>query len=474
MKGFILKVAPRTKVDGHSLAALTKKLKGLASDIEFDPPFKVEALPPYPLLVRDAEAKEKKFHEVLRYPIDTKGKPWLGVRGFYASSCNRMLKRVRADCERLTVSGRRGSVAFRWAAFETKGASMSAEISLGYGHRRHAGRWSGTTTLSLRTAGRSLTLALVILAAPFAAAQPPGKMPRIGVLRPGDTRPSTPVVPQAFRERLRELGYLEGQNIAFEVRHGGGRLEKAPELATELVRLNVDVIVVGSFPFARAVKQATATIPIVSVSADPVGTGLAASLARPGGNLTGFSYMTPELSGKRLELLKETVPGLSRVAILWNPDNLHEPPAVRQLELAARALGVQLQLFAVRAPGELDAAFAAIDRARANALIVFENPLHVRHRSVIAELAMKSRLPTMFEIRSFVEAGGLIAYGPRLVDMWRLAATYVDRILKGAKPADLPIEQPTKFELVINLKTARALGLTIPASLLLRANDVIE
>jgi putative tryptophan/tyrosine transport system substrate-binding protein len=328
--------------------------------------------------------------------------------------------------------------------------------------------------VSFGTAGCIVTLALAILVAPLAAAQPPGKMPRIGVLRPGDALPSTTVVPQAFRERLRELGYLEGQNIAFEVRHGGGRLEKASELAAELVRLKVDVIVVGSFPLARAVKQATSTIPIVSVSADPVGTGLAASVARPGGNLTGFSYMTPELSGKRLELLKETVPGLSRVAILWNPDNLHEPPALKQLELAARALAVELQSFEVRTPGELEAAFAAIGRARADALIVFENPLHVSHRSVIAELATKSRLPTMFEIRSFVEAGGLIAYGPRIVDMWRLAATYVDRILKGAKPADLPIEQPTKFELVINLNTARALSLTIPPSLLLRADHAIE
>ena len=313
---------------------------------------------------------------------------------------------------------------------------------------------------------------VAILVTPLAAAaQPPGKMPRIGVLRPGDALPSSvTVVPQAFRERLRELGYLEGQNIAFEARPGGGRLEKAPEL----VRLKVDVLVVGSFPLARAVKQATNTIPIVSVSADPVGTGLAASLARPGGNLTGFSYMTPELGGKRLELLKETVPGLSRVAILWHPANLHEPPAFSQLELAARALAVKLQSFEVRTPSELEAAFAAIARARADAVIVFENPLHVSHRSVIAKLAAKSRLPTMFEIRSFVEAGGLIAYGPRLVEMWRLAATYVDKILKGAKPADLPIEQPTKLELVINLQTAKALGLTIPRSILLRADEVIE
>jgi putative ABC transport system substrate-binding protein len=348
---------------------------------------------------------------------------------------------------------------------------MSGQISRGYRLRRHAGRWSGTTA---RTIAGIVALTIAILVVSFAAAQPRGKMPRIGVLRPGDAQSATTVVPQAFRERLSELGYVEGQNIAFEVRHGGGSLEKGPELAADLVRLNVDVIVVGSFPFARAAKHATTTIPIVSVSADPVGTGLAASVARPGGNLTGFSYMTPELSGKRLELLKETVPGLSRVAILWNPDNLHEPPAVKQLELAAGTLAVQLQSFEVRAPGELEAAFTAIGRARADALIVFENPVHVGHRRVIADFAAKSRLPTMFEIRSFVEAGGLIAYGPPLVDMWRLAATYVDRILKGAKPADLPIQQPTKFELVINLKTARALGLTIPPSLLLRADHVIE
>jgi putative ABC transport system substrate-binding protein len=351
---------------------------------------------------------------------------------------------------------------------------MSADINHRDDDRSHKGRRHGATALSFRTARCFVTLALAILVATLAAAQPPGKLSRIGVLRPGDPLPSTAVVPQPFLERLRELGYVEGQNIAFEARHGGGSLEKGPDLAAELVRLKVDVIVVASFPFARAVKQATTTIPIVSISADPVGTGLAASVARPGGNLTGFSYMTPELSGKRLELLKETVPGLSRVAILWNPDNLHEPPAVKQLERAAQALAVELQSVEVRTPSELQAAFTAAGRARADALIVFENPLHVSHRNVIAELATKSRLPTMFEIRSFVEAGGLIAYGPRIVDMWRLAATYVDRILKGAKPADLPIEQPTKFELVINAKTAAALGLTIPQSVLLRADHVIQ
>jgi len=327
---------------------------------------------------------------------------------------------------------------------------------------------------------KRLAVALVcfaFLAAPVTAdAQQTGRVYRIGMLGPGaPENPSRPSLTRAgFRERLRELGYEEGRNIVIEYRWAEGKPDRFPDLAAELVRLKVDVIVVGSFPGTRAAKEATSTIPIVTISADPVGTGLAASLARPGGNVTGFSYMTPELTGKRLELLKAAVSGLTRVALLWNSANSHEVLAFKELEVAARPLGVTLHPVEVRAANQLEAAFATMTRERADALIVFENLVNITQRRLIIDFAARSRLPVMYERREFVADGGLIAYGPSVPEMYRRAAVYVDKILNGAKPADLPVEQPTKLELVINLKTAKALGLTIPQSVLLRADEVFQ
>ena len=279
----------------------------------------------------------------------------------------------------------------------------------------------------------------------------------------------------AFRQRLRELGYVDGQNIAFEVRSAEGRAERLPDLAADLVRLKVDVIVAGGTPAPLAAKRATTAIPIVMASAgDPVGSGLVASLARPGGNVTGLSLLVPELGGKRLQLLKEVVPGVSRVAVLWNAANPYPVLVWRQTEAAARALGVHLQSLDVRGPDDLEGAFAAATRGRAGALITVEDPLTFGQRKRIVDFAARARLPAMYGFREFVDAGGLMSYAASLADLSRRAATYVDKILKGAKPADLPVEQPTKFELVINLKTAKALGLTIPPSVLIRADQVIQ
>jgi putative ABC transport system substrate-binding protein len=307
-------------------------------------------------------------------------------------------------------------------------------------------------------------------------AQQTGRVYRIGVLNPG--APATPSRPSlsldGFRDRLRELGYAEGRNIAIEYRWAEGRPDRFPDLATELVHLNLDLIVVGSFPGARAAKEATSTIPIVTISADPVGTGLVTSLARPGGNVTGFSYMTPDLTGKRLELLKAMARRLTQLTLLWNSANSHEVLAGRELEAAARSLGVKLHPIEVRAANQFEAAFSAIMREHADALIVFENIVTLHQRRLIINFAAKSGLPTMFERREFVLDGGLIAYGPSIPEMYRRAAVYVDKILKGTKPADLPVEQPTKLELVINLKTAKALGLEVPPTLLAIADEVIE
>ena len=301
-----------------------------------------------------------------------------------------------------------------------------------------------------------VTLAFGILLAPLAAeAQQGGK---------------------AFRQGLRDLGYVEGQNIAIEYRWAEGRFERLPDLAAELVRLKVDVIVSVVTQASLAAKNATRTIPIVMVAAgDPLGSGLVASLARPGGNVTGPSSMLAELAGKELELLKETVPNVSRVAVLWNPANaVWQAQMLRATEVAARALGLQLQLLEARGPDELEGAFAAMTRERASALLVQVDVIFALHARRIADLAAKRRLPAMYGSREHVEAGGLISYAPNVPDVFRRAATYVDKILKGAKPADLPVEQPTKFELVINLKTAKALGLTIPQAVLIRADEVIR
>ncbi len=320
------------------------------------------------------------------------------------------------------------------------------------------------------------TVAGGLLAAPFAAdAQPAGKVYRVGYLAAGSVT-ANPRNLEAFRQGLRELGWVEGHNLVIEYRSAEGRFDRLPELAAELVRLKVDVIAAAPTPAAMAAKKATATVPIVGVSlTEPVGIGLIESLARPGGNVTGVAYSVgTDIFGKDLELLKEVVPKVRRVAVLSNPDGPVQPLTISNVKAAARALGLELQLVEARGPGDFDGAFATMARERAGALFVVTDPVFIPHRARLTGLAAKNRLPSMFTQRADVEAGGLISYGPNFADMYRRAATYVDKILKGAKPADLPVEQPTTFELVINLKTAKALGLTIPPSLLQRADEVIQ
>ena len=311
---------------------------------------------------------------------------------------------------------------------------------------------------------------------PLAArAQQPGKMPQIGYL--GVSSPSMePHYVEAFRQKLRELGHVEGKNIAIEYRWAEGEDDRLPNLATELVRLNPDVIVTTGTPGAVAAIQATKTIPIVMATvADPVGSGLVASLARPGGNVTGFIILGPELEGKRLELLKQAVPGLSRLAVLWNPNNPGIVPYFETVRNAGRALRISLDpVVEVRRSDELDNAFNAIAGARPHALVVIADRFLLAHRKQIIEFAAVNRLPTMYPYREYVDAGGLISYAPSNIELFRGAATYVDKILKGAKPGDLPIQEPTKFELVINLKTAKALGLDVPLHLQQLANEMIE
>jgi ABC-type uncharacterized transport system substrate-binding protein len=314
------------------------------------------------------------------------------------------------------------------------------------------------------------------LAAPLAAgAQQAGKVYRVGFLSNGWSTASSQVV-AAFRQGLRELAWVEGQNIVIEYRWAEGKSDRLPDLTAELVRLRVDVLVASGAAATRAAKEATTTIPIVSVGVqDPVALGAVQSLARPRGNITGLT-LTGGLAivGKQLELLKETVPGVSRVAVLWNPANPMLRQQLRETEIAARSLSVQLQPVEARSPDEFDRAFSMIIRGRVEALLVTTDPMFAAQGTRLATLAARNRLPAMYGLRRHVEAGGLIAYGANELDVWRRAASYVDRILKGAKPADLPMEQPTRFELVINLKTAKALGLTIPPSLLARADQVIE
>jgi len=305
-------------------------------------------------------------------------------------------------------------------------------------------------------------------------AQQPKKVPRIGVLWLYSPAIASPFA-EAFRHGLRGLGYVEGHNIALEERWAEGRLDRLPSLAAELVRLNVDIILTVSTPAAQAGQQATRSIPIVMTNvSDPVESGLVSSLARPGGNVTGLSLMHPDLSGKRLELLKEIIPKVSRVAVLSNSSNPIIPPLLRETEAAARALGVQLQVVEVRGPTEFDSAFSAMSRDRAGALVVLPDGIFQNERRRIAALAAKSRLPAIYAWREAVDAGGLMAYGASVPDIFRRAAVYVDKILKGTKPADLPVEQPTKFELVINLKAAKQIGLTVPPNVLARADKVIK
>jgi putative ABC transport system substrate-binding protein len=321
-----------------------------------------------------------------------------------------------------------------------------------------------------------IAVAAAWLSAPLAGeAQAPAKVPRIGFL--GVTRAEDAAYAlEAFRRGLRELGWVEGQNIVIEYRYADGRSERLPALAAELVGLKVDVIMAGSMPAIPAAKNATNTIPIVmGLSADPVAEGVVGSLARPGGNITGLTFFAGlEIIGKQLQLLKEAVPGVRRVAVLLNPANRAHTLWGREAEAAARALGLQLQRHEVRGPNELGGVFAAMGRERASALLIPGDATFTILRGRIAELAAQGHLPTMSALRQYVEAGGLMSYGASVTENYRRAAYFVDRILKGAKPGDLPIEQPTKFELVINLKTAKALGLPIPQSLLQRADEVIQ
>jgi len=322
-----------------------------------------------------------------------------------------------------------------------------------------------------------LNAAMALLAAPLAAeAQQAAKVARMGWL--GTQSAGGPHLLAAFRQGLLELGYVEGRNVLIEYRYSAGMAEQLAALAAELVALKVDVIVAANTPAALAAKRATQAIPIVCPAfPDPVATGLVTSIARPGGNVTGLSFFGPELVGKRMELLKQAMPGISRVAVLMVPTDVAEGQGETTLkagEVAARALGLRLQVVEARGPSDINRAFSDMTKEHAEALTVLGGRMLFEERKRVVELAAKTRLPAVYGLREYFEVGGLMAYGPNIQDLFRRAATYVDKILKGAKPGDLPVEQPTKFELVINLKTAKALGLTIPPSLLGRADQVIE
>ena len=318
-------------------------------------------------------------------------------------------------------------------------------------------------------------LATVLLATvSIAQAQQPKKIPRIGYLTLGSSSPRS-ANEEAFRDGLHHLGYIEGQNVHVEYRYAAGEVGRLPELAAELVSLNLNVIVAANTQSIDATRRATKTIPIVfPLTFDPVASGFVASLARPGGNLTGLTTLNQEVAGKRVELLKEVMPRISRVAVLRDPTNSGSLFALKETEAAANHLGIRLHILEVRSADELEGAIQAATRERAGSLIVIPDNLFVRRKGQIVDLVMKSRLPTMFGESESVEAGGLMYYGANLPDLFRRAATYVDKILKGAKPADLPVEQPTKFEFVINLKTAKQIGLTIPQSVLYQADKVIK
>jgi ABC-type uncharacterized transport system substrate-binding protein len=328
----------------------------------------------------------------------------------------------------------------------------------------------------MKTTTLLIILVLGILVAPLAPeAQPPTTVHRIGALSSLGLTPERDPFVEVFLERMHALGYVEGQHLVLEYRGAAGQHERLPALAAELVRLKVHVIVTQGTPAALAAKDATTTIPIVMVGvADPVGSGLVASLARPGGNITGLSTLSPELVGKQLEFLKDVLPTVSRVAVLRNPANAAHALMVRAADVAAQALGVELHLVEARSSNAFDSAFAAMTNAPAGALLLLSDPMFFEHRRRLAELAATSHLPTMYQGRGYVEAGGLISYWASVPDGWRRGATYVHKILKGTKLADLPVEQPTKFELIINLKTAEALGLTIPPHILFQADDVIR
>jgi ABC-type uncharacterized transport system substrate-binding protein len=304
-------------------------------------------------------------------------------------------------------------------------------------------------------------------------AQQPTKARRIALLIGSSDSFVAPFI-EIFRQALRALGYVEGGNIALEYRYADGNYDRLPVLATELVRLKVDVVVTEGTPPTRAAKQATTTIPIVmTVTGDPVAAGLVTNLARPGGNLTGASFFFPEIAAKRLQLLKEVIPALSRVTVVWNPSNAVHGPTVKAVEAAAKALGIDVQHVHIQAPADVDGALLAVSKRR-ESLVVLEDGMINVCSTRIAEVAARHRLPTIFGLTTFVEAGGLMAYGPNRPELWRRAATFVDKILKGANPGDLPVEQPVRFDLVINVKTAQGLRLTIPPSVLVRADQLIE
>ena len=318
-----------------------------------------------------------------------------------------------------------------------------------------------------------LATALLTTAPPIAAQQPT-KVPRIGFLGASSASVLAARI-EAFRQGLRDLGYVEGKNIVIEWRSAEGKLDRLPALAAELVRLKVDVIVTTGPAPTRPAKEATSTIPIVmAFDNDPVGNGFVASLARPGGNITGLSTLAPEISGKQLEVLKEIVPRLSRVAVLGSSTTPGNAQSLKETELAAGAFGVKVQYLDVRDPKDIDTAFRATGKGRADAILVLTSPVFNPYRTEIADLAVKNRLPAIYSTPEFVEDGGLMTYGVSLTDLYRRAATYVDKILKGAKPVDLPVEQPTKFEFIINLKAAKQIGLTIPPNVLVRADKVIK
>jgi len=320
-----------------------------------------------------------------------------------------------------------------------------------------------------------VTLILSLLVAPHIAdAQQRGKVHRIGVLNMGPAPSAAAWQQSPFVQELRQLGYVEGQTMVIEQRYANGKREQLPTLVDELVRLKLDLIVVTGHAAAQAVQHATSSIPIVAMGAgDLVGTGLVASLAHPGGNLTGISGLAVDISGKRLELLKEAIPTLARVAVLWNTRDEAMTRSFTQIEVAARALGLTVQPLGVQEVHDFDRAFAAITEARPDALFMIADAFTIQHRTRILDFA-SHRLPTMFNIRELVDAGGLMSYGPSTIHIQRRAASYVDRILKGAKPSDLPVEQTMKFELVINLKTAQALGLTIAPVVLFQADEVLK
>jgi putative ABC transport system substrate-binding protein len=331
-------------------------------------------------------------------------------------------------------------------------------------------QWSGVSKSAFGLALCAFLFALCI----SASAQQAKKVPRIAILT---VNPHQTIAMrlEAFRQGLRDLGYVEGQNIVIEWRSADGKVERMPEVVTELLRLNVDVIVTGGPAATRPAKEATVTVPIVmGFDSDPVGNGFVGSLARPGGNITGLSSLYREISGKRLELLKEIIPALSRVAVMGSSFEPGNAQTLRDTELAATALGVQLQYLELQTPKDIETVFRAASKGRADAVLVLVSPVLDSQRTQVAQLAVKTRLPVIHPQPEYVEAGGLMTYGVSVTDLFRRAATYVDKILKGTKPADLPVEQPTKFELVINLKAAKQIGLTIPPNVLARADRVIK